>query len=206
VIIKAVHPAFSRLLFCIGLLIGSVSCKSKTEQPVKADHHTEEMTVEASSLRLVAEEGLVYYQGIPFTGTSQAFYDNGHLAESIHYLQGIREGSRKKWFPSGQISFQANYEAGKRNGAVFTWWKTGVLRSKAMYLDGIVHGKQQQWYPSGALFKELNINQGVEEGLQRAWRENGKIYNNYEAKDGRIFGLKRATLCYELEEEEVVYN
>ena len=47
---------------------------------------------------------------------------------------------------------------------------------------------------------------GQEEGLQRAWRQNGKLYVNYEAKHGRIFGLKRASLCYELNDENIVTN
>ena len=79
------------------------------------------------------------------------------------------------------------------------------MRSESAFNEGIAHGTQRQWYKSGVLFKEINLAMGKEEGMQKAWRENGKIYNNYEARNGRIYGLKRASLCYELDNEEVQY-
>ncbi|MEM6326480.1 MAG: toxin-antitoxin system YwqK family antitoxin, partial [Bacteroidota bacterium] len=65
---------------------------------------------------------------------------------------------------------------------------------------------QRQWYRSGALFKELHLVEGREDGLQRAWRENGDLYSNYEARDSRIYGLRRATLCYELDDEQITFQ
>ena len=104
------------------------------------------------------------------------------------------------------MSFEANYSNGKLDGTSKTFWKDGTPRSTSFFIEGITHSTQLQWYKSGQLFKEMNYNMGVEEGMQKAWRENGAIYNNYEAKNGRIFGLKRANLCYELEDEIVVYE
>ncbi|MEM9833205.1 MAG: toxin-antitoxin system YwqK family antitoxin [Bacteroidota bacterium] len=159
--------------------------------------------VQANTLVLNPQEGLVYYQGLPFTGTSVSYFTNQEKATSIDYIDGKRHGRYIKWLDNGTKSFESNYKDGKRNGTTCTWWRNGNLRSKSNYESGIPNGIQQQWYVSGAKFKRMNLIDGKEHGLQQSWRENGKLYNNYEAKNGRIFGLKRAELCYELDNEIV---
>lgn len=153
------------------------------------------------SLVLHPNEGLVYLESKPFTGTGINTYASGVKARSIQYRGGKKQGLYQKWFADGTLSYEAHYQKGKLIDTAKSWWKNGQLRSLTRYENGVLHGKQQQWYKSGALFKEMNLAMGKEAGMQKAWRENGKIYNNYEAKNGRIFGLKRANLCYELDDE-----
>jgi len=161
----------------------------------------------ASSLLVLKQgEGLLYEGSIPFTGVSVSKYPHGQVAEKITYDKGRRNGPRKKWFDNGDLSYEANYQSNKLDGVVKTWWANGAIRSEAQWTEGKLHGVQKQWYSSGQLFKELNMVNGNEEGLQRAWRENGKIYINYEAKNGRIFGLKRSNLCFELNDETIVFD
>lgn len=164
------------------------------------------LIIAKSNLTLRPNEGLVYYQNRPFTGTGQVAYASGIPAETIDYAGGKKHGYHRKWFENGQLSFEAQQVHGKLHGTSQTWWKDGSIRSESNYQEGKIHGVQTQWYKSGALFKKRNIVNGREEGLQQAWRENGKIYNNYEAKNGRIFGLKRSTLCYELEDEDIQFR
>ncbi|MEQ8880771.1 MAG: toxin-antitoxin system YwqK family antitoxin [Cyclobacteriaceae bacterium] len=162
--------------------------------------------VSVDSVEMDRNRGMALYQGVPFTGVSVAFYEDGIVAEKITYSDGERNGLRKKWFRTGLLSYQANYQANKLHGEVKTWWSNGHLRSLSNYQSGVADGIQQEWYVNGQLFKEINLVAGQEEGLQRAWRQNGKLYVNYEAKHGRIFGLKRASLCYELNDENIVSN
>jgi antitoxin component YwqK of YwqJK toxin-antitoxin module len=157
-------------------------------------------------LKLNPNQGIVYYKDEPFTGTGIATYPNGLVSEKITYLKGKRDGVLLRWFDNGLLSFEANYERNRLNGMVKSWWSNGKLRSEANFQHGLVHGVQKQWYSGGQLFKVLHIVEGKEEGLQQAWRVNGKLFVNYEAKDGRIYGLKRASLCYELEGENIVID
>lgn len=168
-------------------------------------HDIKQISVDKNALELKSNLGLVFYNNQLFTGTSVTFYHGEVMAESIQYVNGKRQGKFQKWFPDGNLSFEASYANGLLDGTTKTWWKNGNLRSEAHYSKGISNGIQKQWYKSGSIFKEMTIVNGKEEGLQKAWRENGKIYNNYEAKNGRIFGLKRASLCYQLEDENVQY-
>tara|TARA_R110001592_G_scaffold350484_1_gene646650 strand:+ start:12298 stop:12903 length:606 start_codon:yes stop_codon:yes gene_type:complete len=162
--------------------------------------------VSVEELVLNPNRGMVYYMEKPFTGAGIATYPNGVVSEVITYLNGKRDGVLQRWFENGLLSFEANYEANKLNGVVKSWWSNGKQRSMANFHRGVVHGVQKQWYISGQLFKVLHIVEGKEEGLQQAWRENGKLFVNYEAKDGRIYGLKRASLCYELVDENIAID
>ena len=188
-------PLIRSYLACFSLLLASCS---------QADFPA--VQVNASHLKLNAGQGLVYYMGKPFSGTSVARYANGRNSITIDYDLGKKDGKHLKWFDDGTLSYEAHYKTGKLHGAVKTWWRSGTLRSQGNYSLGKVDGTQRQWYKSGALFKQLNYTMGLQEGMQKAWRQNGKIYNNYEAKNGRIFGLKRANLCYQLEDEIVQLN
>ncbi|WP_246615868.1 toxin-antitoxin system YwqK family antitoxin [Aquimarina litoralis] len=166
----------------------------------------ERMIVQKDELKLIPNQGLVYFKDQPFTGISELYYDGYNIAERITYKNGQKHGVFRKWFANGILSFEANYSFGKKNGLVRSWWSNGNIRSESRFKNGIVSGLQKQWYKSGNRFKTLNIVDGREEGMQKAWRENGKLYNNYQAKNGRIFGLKRANLCYELEKEIIQYK
>ncbi len=194
---------FSKYCFLGCLLFVLMSCGKQailSDQP-NENYELLKKIVTHDSLVLRPNEGLVYLESRPFTGTGINQYARGRQARSIQYLAGKKEGLYQKWFEDGTLSYEAHYRKGKRVGTAKSWWKNGQLRSISRYENGVLHGKQEQWYKSGALFKEMILAMGKEEGMQKAWRENGKIYNNYEAKNGRIFGLKRANLCYELDNE-----
>ncbi|GJM34178.1 MAG: hypothetical protein DHS20C18_31790 [Saprospiraceae bacterium] len=199
-----------------------LACQKVEENPVSSQQNLAIETIDVTTsgskgesyasltpgdlLELKPQEGLVYYQGRPFTGISVAYYPDGEKAETIEYLNGKKHGLYKKWFEHGALSFESHYSAGKQHGLTKSWWSNGNLRTASHYEEGVPHGIQKQWYKSGARFKQMQLVFGKEEGLQQSWRENGKIYNNYEAKNGRIFGLKRANLCYELEDENIQYK
>ncbi len=136
------------------------------------------------------------------------FYFNEHaMAKEIPVFNGKKEGVQRTYFPNGQLKFEESYSNNKLHGKVRRWGieEGHQLLAELNYEDGKLHGKQRKWYPSGELHKLLNLVAGKEDGMQKAFRKNGALYANYEAKNGRVFGLKRANLCYELENEQVVY-
>ncbi|WP_339714994.1 toxin-antitoxin system YwqK family antitoxin [Cyclobacterium amurskyense] len=188
------------------LVFGFNTPNGTSDDGVLTPAELEKRTVSDENLILNPNQGIVFYKDEPFTGTGIATYPNGLVSEKITYLNGKRDGVLQRWFENGLLSFEANYERNSLNGMVKSWWSNGKLRSEANFQHGLVHGVQKQWYSSGQLFKVLHIVEGKEEGLQQAWRENGKLFVNYEAKDGRIYGLKRASLCYELEGENIVID
>lgn len=182
-----------------------LSCSSHSESGLStaAIDQLETKEVNESQLDLKPREGLVYDQGELFTGTAVSFYDNGTKAQSVDYVNGLKDGKKLMWFENGDISFESLYIGGKQNGVTKSWWRNGHLRSLSNFENGVPEGVQTQWYKSGAIFKKSILTNGKEEGLQQSWRENGKLYNNYEVKNGKIYGLRRSKLCFKLEDEIV---
>jgi antitoxin component YwqK of YwqJK toxin-antitoxin module len=195
---------FSLLFFLASLF----ACQEELPQMVgeASTKATEDTLFVAEELLLLnQQQGLVYYEGKPFTGVAVESAASGGVVAKIQYQEGKKHGVEQKWFADGSPSYYSEYHEGKKHGTTKTWWKNGHPRSVGRFADGIGEGIQEQWYQSGSLFKKRQLVNGKEQGLQQSWRENGKLYNNYEAKDGRIYGLKRGNLCYELEEEIVQY-
>jgi hypothetical protein len=195
----AFNKRFRLFLFISGFLLG---CNSNSVETTLLETPTPNITLDKENLSLDAKRGLFLWEDKPFSGIS-TLHQMGVLVEEIHFHQGKKQGSFKKWFDDGTLSFEAYYHQGKKDSTCKSWWRNGQLRSLSNFNNGVPHGKQYSWYDTGEKFKETNLEHGKEKGLQRAWRKNGTIYNNYEAKNGRIFGLKRANLCYEIEEEDI---
>ena len=196
------------LFFILLVLIGFSSCKKaiSTNANIEIETLNNKLPVVSTQLiQLKNPEGKAYFKNQVFTGFAVTLYENN--ADVFHsktkYINGIKNGSFEKWYEDGTLSYQANYKDGYLNGTVKSWWKDGTLRSESYYKDGLGNGKQLQYYKNGNIFKSTNLTNGKEEGLQQSWRRNGKLYNNYEAKNGRIFGLKRASLCFQLENEQI---
>lgn len=208
-VIKVLRMRYYLLNIGLPLIVAFQSCNvvpiATPLRPKVSDDINSEIRVDRNVLLLKPSEGLVYYQGKPYSGEAMDVKEDKVVGLTI-YTNGKKNGVNQKWYADGTLSYRVYYENGKLHGDAFSWWKDGTKRSHSNFKKGVVSGTQTQWYQSGNIFKERILVNGKEEGLQRAWRENGKIYNNYEAVNGRIFGLKRASLCYELDNETVVYN
>lgn len=135
-------------------------------------------------------------------------FENGVISKVINVSSGRQQGPQITYYPNGKIKFYEMFSDGKLDGLVERWsMQHGYkLISQLHYREGKLHGKQKKWYSSGELHKVLNMEMGVESGMQKAFRKNGVLYANYEAKNGRTFGLQRSNLCYELQNEEIVYQ
>lgn len=136
------------------------------------------------------------------------YYSPDTVAMRFGLVNGEREGVLHAYFPNGERKFLETYKSNKLNGAVQRWTQENgyQLIAHLHYVDGKLHGEQKKWYDTGELHKRTNVSMGKEEGLQQAFRKNGALYANYEARNGRIFGMKRSNLCYELDDEKVVYK
>ncbi|MEP2026761.1 MAG: membrane-binding protein [Reichenbachiella sp.] len=135
-------------------------------------------------------------------------FKNGQDAKQISVYEGRKEGTLKTYFPNGQLKYEENYKNNKLHGEVKRWSQQSgyQLMAHLNYKDGKLHGEQKKWFVTGELHKLMHMKEGKEDGIQQAFRKNGKLYANYESKNGRVFGLKRSNLCYELDDQQVVYK
>lgn len=135
-------------------------------------------------------------------------YPNDTLQKIFGVYAGKKEGQLKAYFSNGKVKYTESYQNNKLDGELKRWSQEGndQLLAQLYYKNGKLHGQQKKWFPTGELHVLMNMNMGKEEGLQQAYRKNGVLYANYEAREGRTFGLKRSNLCYELDNEQVVYG
>ncbi|MDB2385043.1 toxin-antitoxin system YwqK family antitoxin [Polaribacter sp.] len=156
------------------------------------------------SLVLNGNEGNWYYKNQLFNGFAVQYYPNKNIKEKTGFFNGKKQGVYKVYYPDGVLKLKYYYNQNTITGSYKSWWQNGNLASEVNYTNGKMHGIEKKWYADGNISKERNLVDGKENGLQRAWLNNGKIYVNYEAKNGRVFGMKRASLCYQLNNENVV--
>ena len=123
-------------------------------------------------------------------------------------FKGEKDGILEAFYLNGQLKYLEHYRNNKLHGEVKRWTlENGYqLQAQLKYQDGKLHGEQKKWFPTGELHKLMHMKEGKEDGLQQAFRKNGVLYANYEARNGRTFGMKRSNLCYELDNEQVVYR
>lgn len=142
------------------------------------------------------------------SGYVNEYFADGTLFRQVGLVNGKKEGKKLTYFQDGRLRFEETYLNNKLHGTVRRWSMVSgyQLIAYLQYQSGKPHGEQKKWYNTGELHKHLHLVDGREEGLQKAFRKNGAVYANYEAKNGRVFGLKRANLCYELDNEQIVFN
>ena len=108
--------------------------------------------------QLQERDGLYYQVNVsnPFTGTAQAFHENGQKRSESNYVDGKENGLTTSWYERGQKEFEINYVDGKENGLVTTWYENGQKKSESNYVNDKKHGLWTHWSENGQ--KELEIN------------------------------------------------
>ncbi len=100
-------------------------------------------------------EGIVYRDGIdePFSGRLIKNYDNGQVALSSTYLNGLLHGLQVKFFEDGQRSLEAIFDQGILSGVKTRWWRNGSVREEEYWSDGKYSGRKL-WDETGRLIRE----------------------------------------------------
>ena len=100
-------------------------------------------------------EGIVYRDGIdePFSGRLIKNYENGQVALSSTYLNGLLHGLQVKFFEDGQRSFEAIFDQGILSGVKTRWWRNGSVREEEYWSNGNYNGRKL-WDETGRLIRE----------------------------------------------------
>jgi antitoxin component YwqK of YwqJK toxin-antitoxin module len=81
--------------------------------------------------------GCVYhYQGKPFSGIIESFYDNGNLLDEVEYTDGHIGGVQREYFENGQIQQEYYKYFAKPEGDWKEWNKNGKLIHHSVWKKG----------------------------------------------------------------------
>ena len=142
----------------------------------------------SEQLEWVIEYGseINYYKGVPFTGISEDFFENGQKKFSQTYLNGKRDGIGTHWFENGQKQFEEHYIDGKKEGLFTTWFENGNKLYEENFKNDKRHGISKVWYDNGQEESETNYFNGEYHGVTKEWDEDGDLDCEIYYKHGKI--------------------
>ena len=130
--------------------------KTEDETPHQNSHSN---AVEHSKVR-IGDDGLWYYLGKPFSGTTIKYYPNGTKYGVASLKNGRWDGPMTKWFENGQREWHGFHREGKRDGLWTEWKSDGQKWSEGSYKDGLKEGPWTIWHSNGKKSSEGQFSAG----------------------------------------------
>jgi antitoxin component YwqK of YwqJK toxin-antitoxin module len=85
---------------------------------------------------LDTDEDMTLHRGVPFTGTTQAFYSNGSRWLECPHVDGFEQGLCREWYNNGRLKCEWFAIRGRSNGTKTEWHENGQVKSVGTYLKG----------------------------------------------------------------------
>ncbi|NJM93525.1 MAG: toxin-antitoxin system YwqK family antitoxin [Cytophagales bacterium] len=113
-------------------------------------------------------DGVLFFDGIPFTGQLLEEYANGSVKEKILYKNGLRTSTSYRYYESGQLFSIRTWKEGKKHGVHRGFFPNGSQRFLYSFEQGMSTGNHKEWYKSGQLASDMNYQNG-----KATWRAKG---------------------------------
>ena len=145
---------------------------------------------------LRAQNGILYFNGQPYTGrVFHQYQGTSDTAGISGYLDGREHGIWKKYYANGKLQETRYFDHGNKTGAYLAWWENGRKKLEYRFDNDEYEGICREWNANGRLIKEMNYTKGYEAGRQRMFYDNGKVRSNYVIIKGRRYGLLGTKNC-----------
>ena len=144
--------------------------------------------------QLERRDGLMYFEGKPFTGVAVEKWPNGQKRLEVTFKDGKEHDLTTLWYDNGQ----KNMEGTAKDGvpvAVTVWKPNGEKCPDTNFVNG--NGIICYYHDNGQKKEETTFRDGKRDGLRTKWHENGQkkeesVYQNrkrisskYWDKDGK---------------------
>lgn len=173
------------------LAVSLTACTEKqTEYKIIPD-----ILLPAGSSWLQHQQGILYCNGVPFSGRVFSLFANGDTAQIAPYYQGREEGWMRAWYEGGARHEERFFVAGKKEGIHKSWWPNGQLKFSYHFTNDEHEGAAKEWYSNGKPSRFFHYKKGQEDGLQQLWWEDGTLRANYVVKEGQQYGMVGRKLC-----------
>ena len=141
-------------------------------------------------------QGVIYVDGVGFTGVLFADYPGGAVKKETGYRNGKRHGESLRWYSDGSLGNRTVFVDGSRDGEAVGWWPNGQLQFIRTYRADLLEGETLEWNENGQLRYRQNFTSGREDGLQQGWHEDGESSFNYVYRNGRRYGVLGSKPCF----------
>jgi antitoxin component YwqK of YwqJK toxin-antitoxin module len=152
--------------------------------------------ISTSDHRISTKNDTVFLNENKFSGYLFAMNpENIDTVALSSYINGVLEGTSKKWYDDGGIQEVRIYSNGRKNGPQVSFWPNGNKKFEFIAKDDVYEGEMKEWNYNGTLFHLANFKNGQEFGTQKLWYDNGKIRANYVMINGKRYGLLGTKNC-----------
>ena len=161
-----------------------------------------DLEVNAENELLERKKGVLYYEGLPFSGKIVSRNLGSPLASNTPFFEGKEHGLSEGWYPNGTKQYERFYDHGQKTGTHKGWWQNGQPKYIRNMLNDVFEGNVKEWYANGQPYMDFNYINGQEAGSQKAWKSDGRIKVNYVVKNGRKYGLTGVKNCISLVDKQ----
>lgn len=111
-------------------------------------------------------------------GDFKAFFPDGTIMRSGHFLGGMKDGEWKEFYPNGKLHSLQDFSIDKENGRYEVWYESladvesdveANVKIRGSFVNGERDGVWQSWYPDGSMRTEVLYRNGVEDGVYKEW-------------------------------------
>ncbi|MDP5062617.1 MAG: hypothetical protein NWP64_11920 [Maribacter sp.] len=148
------------------------------------------------------KNGLFYFQGKKYSGILKKYHPRVEMIAYTSVYEGKRHGPYSSYYDTGALFETKQYKHNRVMGRHYIYWRNGSLKADNWYYNGKMEGTQKKWYANGSPFYVFNYTNGKRDGKQQAWRTSGQLQINSEIINGRTYGLNRASLCFNVTNEQ----
>jgi len=102
--------------------------------------------------------------GKPFTGSCEAFQENGEYLNQMNFENGKIHGVCKYYYPDGTLEMEATFNMGIRNGVTKNYYPNGNLSSIENFVNEELQDSLFAYYMNGKLESKGIVVNGLKEG------------------------------------------
>ncbi len=136
----------------------------------------------------------------PVIELQQILREDGTLAETVTYVDGVKQGVARQFNPEGEVVGGSVFENdnlvaegitemdGKRNGPWKEYWPNGTLRAEGFYLDNRRDGEWWFYRESGEKEQYGKYLDGEVHGLWTWWYPGGDVHRKERYQRGELNG------------------
>jgi antitoxin component YwqK of YwqJK toxin-antitoxin module len=186
-----------KIIIYFNLLLLVCSCsQEKSKEVAFSNPSIPKIYTLKSSKEISSRNDTIYLNTKKYSGYLYELYPNQKDTIFVSsYINGLQNGTEKKWFPNRQNMEIRSFTNGQKNGKQTAFWENGNKKFEFIAKNDVYEGEMKEWNNEGKLIHLANYKNGQENGTQKLWYDNGKIRANYVLIDGKRYGLLGTKNC-----------
>lgn len=189
------HSSFMKKLILFGFVLFLFGCSNDKKEKNGSPIPIPSIYIDVNTVGLQKIKDIVYFNKKKFSGFVYEMFNAKDTSFVKSYLNGLEEGTHKKWYSNKQLFEERFYSNGKKEGIHRAWWENGTKQYEYQISNDEYTGEFKEWNRKGLLIKFFHYKNGQEDGSQKLFYDNGSIRSNYIIIKGRRFGLLGTKNC-----------